>query len=100
MKLYIAIKDSVPLGIAINSVAHASLIAHLKFSEHEAYKSWLASSFKKVVGKVNEKEFAKLKQLDNTVVITESALEGAEVGVVVCPREVVPNVLKFMHLYK
>ena len=43
MKMYILIKDSVPLGYAIVAAAHASLAAYLKFQDCEEVRQWLAS---------------------------------------------------------
>lgn len=86
MKMYICIKDDLPVGIAMNSAAHAGLICHLKFSETENYQTWLKKSFKKVTCAVSPAEFAMLKDLKDSTVVTESRLQGQEVAVVLCPR--------------
>jgi peptidyl-tRNA hydrolase len=89
MKMYICIKDDLPVGIAMNSAAHGSLMCHLKFGESEDnrdYKTWLKKSFKKVTCAVTPAEFSMLKELPNRIVVTESRLDGQEVAIVLCPR--------------
>jgi hypothetical protein len=86
MKMYICIKEELPVGIAMNSAAHAGLICHISFGYTENYKTWLNKSFKKVTCAVSPAEFAMLKELPDTQVITESRLNGQEVGIVLCPR--------------
>lgn len=86
MKMYICIKDDIPVGIAMNSAAHAGLMCHLEFNEQEHYKTWLKKSFKKVTCAVTPAEFAMLKEVSDNIVVTESRLDGKEVAVVLCPR--------------
>lgn len=89
MKMYICIKDDLPVGIAMNSAAHAGLMCHLKFSEDEDYRNWLDNSFKKVTCSVTNAEFAMLKTVEDHIVVTESRLNGQEVAIVLKPRQ--PN---------
>jgi hypothetical protein len=89
MKMYICIKDELPVGIAMNSAAHASLMCHMEFSDDADYLNWLAGSFKKVTCAVTPAEFAMLKQVDDHLVVTESRLNGQEVAIVLKPRQ--PN---------
>ena len=63
MKMYILVKETVPLGFAVVAVAHASLAAYLKFKDTDNVKEWLSGPFYKVVCKVNEKEFNRAKRL-------------------------------------
>jgi len=86
MKMYICIKDSTPVGMAMNAAAHAGLMCHMEFCENGNYLEWLEKSFKKVTCAVTLAEFAMLKQLDDHVVVTESRLDNAELAVVLCPR--------------
>ena len=86
MKMYICIKDSTPVGMAMNAAAHAGLMCHLKFSEDEDYRTWLDTSFKKVTCMVTPAEFAMLKELDDNLIVTESRMDNAELAVVLCPR--------------
>ena len=89
MKMYICIKDDIPVGIAMNSAAHASLMCHLRFGEAEGdenYDTWLKKSFKKVTCAVTPAEFAMLKEVSDNIVVTESRLDGKEVAIVLAPR--------------
>ena len=89
MKMYICIKDDLPVGMAMNSAAHAGLMCHLKFAGDSDYEDWLANSFKKVTCAVTPAEFAMLKEVADNIVVTESRLKGQEVAVVLKPRQ--PN---------
>ena len=93
MKMYICIKDDLPAGMAMNSAAHASLMCHLKYAsfdnEDEDYMNWLVNSFKKVTCAVTPAEFAMLKEVSDSIVVTESRMNGAEVAIVLKPRQ--PN---------
>ncbi len=101
LKEYIVIRDHIPIGLAINSTAHASLMLHLKYVDDPIYQKWIKESFKKVVCVCNNKEFAKLKNLPDVMIITESSLDGDnEVGCVLAPREDFPNVVKFLRMFK
>jgi peptidyl-tRNA hydrolase len=86
MKMYICIKDDTQVGMAMNAAAHAGLMCHLKFSEDLDYLEWLEKSFKKVTCAVTPAEFAMLKELPDTFVVTESRLNNAELAVVLKPR--------------
>ena len=100
-KLYIAILDDFPDFMTPTLVAHSVLSAHLKFEKNENYKQWLESSFRKVVVRVNDREFNKLRLLSDIHLGCESStLEGREACIVVCPRLETPNVLKFARMWK
>ena len=86
MKMYICIKDSTPVGMAMNAAAHAGLMCHLKFSEDEDYRDWLDNSFKKVTCSVTPAEFAMLKEVDDYLIVTESRMDNAELAIVLKPR--------------
>lgn len=103
MKMYICVKDDIPVGIAMNSAAHASLMCHLKYAsfddEDEDYMDWLNNSFKKVTCSVTPAEFAILKAIPDNIVVTESRLNGQEVAIVLKPRQ--PNAWpEFVNLLK
>ncbi len=100
MKMYILIKDSVPSGFAVLAAAHASLAAYLKFKDTPEIKEWISGPFYKAVCKVNEKEFEKAKEFDDSIVLTESALDSQEVVLAFKPREEWPKPFKFYRLYK
>ena len=100
MKAYILIKEDVPLGFAVVAAAHAALAMHLKFADTPEVKEWLAGAFYKVICKVNEKEFENAKEIEDHVVLTESALDDREVAIALKPREEWPKMMKFLKLYK
>lgn len=108
MKLYIAVLDEVPDHMVPVLVAHAVLGAHLKFTSYtektksgEDYLDWLSYSFKKVVLKVNRKEFDRIKELNAVFQAHEnSTLNGEKSCAVVCPREEYPNVIKFAKMWQ
>ena len=100
MKMYILVRDDVPLGYAMVAVAHASLAAYLRFQDTEEVRTWLDGPFFKAVCKVNEKEFANAKQVPDHVVITESGLDDREVAIAFKPREEWPKMFRFLKLYR
>lgn len=115
MKLYIAVLDQVPDHMVPVLVAHAVLGAHLKWygyhwegytgeslEARNNYNDWLRDSFRKVVLKVNKKEFEKIKLLENVYLAHENSTLGGEKScVVVCPRDgIYPNVIKFAKMWK
>jgi len=103
--MYICIKDDIPVGIAINSAAHASLMCHLRFGEDEGdtnYQTWLEKSFKKVTCAVTPAEFAMLKEVSDNIIVTESRLDGKEVAIVLSPRPETdyPEFVSLLKLWK
>ncbi|MEP0264665.1 peptidyl-tRNA hydrolase [Dokdonia sp.] len=100
MKMYILVKDDIPEGFAVLAAAHASLAAYLKFKEDPDMQIWVTSTFYKVVCKVNKKEFERAKTFENSVVLTESALDHKEVAIAFKPRKEWPKPFKFYNLYK
>lgn len=100
MKMYILIKRSVPLGHAMVAAAHASLAAYLRFKDTPEVAAWLAGPFKKAVCKVDDAAFEAARAAGDYIVITESALDGAEVALAFKPREEWPRAFKFFALYR
>lgn len=107
LKMYIAVLDEVPDQMVPVLVAHAVLGAHLFFHRPNgeiltpSYNEWLLHSFRKVVVKVNRKEFHKILLEDNIYTAHESTVLNAEKScAVVCPRIEYPNVLKFAKKWK
>ncbi len=100
MKMYILVRDDIPLGFAMVAVAHASLAGYLKFHDTPEVKEWLSGPFFKAVCMANAKEFENAKQVADHVVITESALGNQEVAIVFKPRAEWPKMFKFLRLYK
>lgn len=100
MKMYILVRDDIPLGFVMVAVAHASLAGYLRFQTAPEVQEWLSGPFFKAVCKVNAKEFANAKQVVDHVVISESALNNQEVAIVFKPRQEWPKMFKFLKLYR
>lgn len=100
MKMYVLVRESIPLGFAVLASAHASLACYLKFKDHPSVSEWLAGPFYKVVCKVSDEEFARAKEVEDHVVLTESALDNQEVAIAFRPREEWPKAFKFLKLYR
>lgn len=98
-KMYILVKDFIPRGLAINSVGHASLMAYLEFKDHPDMQEWLDTSFRKVTCLVNEKEYENAKAVEDCVVVTELALDKAEVALAFRPREDYPKMFRYYRLF-
>ena len=99
-KMYILVKEKIPIGKAVVGIAHASLACYLKFQNTEDVKQWLAGPFYKTVCKVTEKEFEKAKLETDFVIITESTLDDSETTIAFKPRVEYPKYFKFFRLYK
>ncbi|MFM7168303.1 MAG: hypothetical protein ACKO3T_23900 [Planctomycetaceae bacterium] len=98
--MYILVRESVPTGFAILAAAHASLACYLKFRDAPGIAEWLAGPFYKVVCRVTDVEFEVAKAFEDNVVLTESALDGAEVAIAFRPRAEWPKAFKFYRLYR
>ena len=100
-KEYILIKEGTPDEFVPAICAHAALIGHLQWHAIPAYQFWLMNSFKKVVCKINTEEFNSIKDMNlNIKVVTESALQGKEVAIVVMPNISLPKEFKQFKLWK
>lgn len=99
MKLYVLVRESVPLGIAMVSVAHAPLCGYLKFQNDPDMQEWLQTSFRKVVCVVSDKVFESCKKMDRHFVITESKYGGQETAIVFCPRKEWPRKFHYFRMY-
>jgi hypothetical protein len=62
-------------------------MCHLACHTMPDYQEWLTKSFKKVTCAVTPAEFAMLKELDGTVIVTESRMDNAELAIVLTPRQ-------------
>jgi len=110
-KMYIAVLDEVGDFMVPTLVAHSVLNAHVAFTgpaqrnmdNYRTYTDWLALSFKKVVIRVNRKEFEKIR---TTLTCWEghenTTLSGEISCLVVLPvqSDNVPNVLKYAKMWK
>lgn len=86
LKMYIFVTNDIPLGHAVNSVAHASLACYLRYDTDTVMNDWVACSFKKVTCEVSRQELEKLAlREERHVKITESALDNKLTAVAFCP---------------
>lgn len=102
MKMYIAVLDEFPDYMTPTLVAHSVLGAHLKFAGTDSYDNWLTTSFKKVVVRVNQKEFDKISLMNNVYLGHENKTLSGRKSCAICisSGEDIPNVLKFAKLWK
>jgi len=100
MKMYILVRESLPVGRALVAVAHASLGCYLKFRDAPEVAEWLNGPFRKVICKVTDEELARAKSVADHVVITESQLDDAEVAIAFKPREVWDKSFQFLRLWR
>lgn len=100
MKMYILIKDNVPDKLVPVIAAHASLACYKQFEQEEAMIQWINGIFKKVVCKVNEKEFSNAKMEEKHLVLIESSLDHQEVCVVFCPRDEYSKQFRFFKMWE
>jgi len=100
MKMYILIRDDVPLGFAIAAAAHASLAAYLQFRDTPEVEEWLSGPFYKAVCMVDAKQFEDARSVPDHVVLTESALDNREVAIAFKPRREWPKMFRFLKLYR
>lgn len=110
MKMYIAVLDEFPDHMTPVLVAHAVLGYHQYYGygkgedaseEERIYDRWLYTSFKKVILRVNEKEFDKISDLKGVELFHENkTLEGKNACAVLVVGNDVPNVLKYAKLWK
>ncbi len=98
--MYILVRQMIPVGIQVNSIAHASLGCYLKFSEHKSTKDWIEHSFKKVTCEVTDEEFERAKQeTTDWIVITEDTMSNEEIAIAFRPRSDYPESFKSFNLY-
>lgn len=100
MKMYILIKEDIPVGFAVLASAHASLAAYLKFKDSPEIEEWISGPFYKVICRVNDKEFEKAKEYPDHIVLTESALDNKEVAIAFKPRNEWAKFFRFLRMYR
>ena len=103
MKLYIAVLDEFPDYMTPTLVAHAVLGHHIVSSPIPDYDEWLRLSYRKVVLRVNQKEFSKIVELPKVTLWHENkTLDGKKSCAVWLDngRDNLPNVLKYAKLWK
>lgn len=87
MRMYFLVDANIPVGYAVNSVAHGSMMALLKWQGRPKFDKWLKSSFKKVTCETHQVNFEDAKKLGEHIVVTESALGDQETVLVFFPSE-------------
>lgn len=107
-KMYIAVLDEAPDYMVPTLVAHSVINAHTEFIERgfieddPTYVEWLNDSFRKVVVRVNRKEYDKIKQTLSHWEGHENTIcngEGSCLVVLPVESDAIPNVLKFAKLW-
>ncbi|EDP97849.1 peptidyl-tRNA hydrolase [Kordia algicida OT-1] len=99
MKMYILLKESVPDRFAPVIAAHASLACYRKYEDDTDMQKWMQGVFKKVVCKVNHREFENAKKEAKHIVLTEAALNNEEVGLAFCPRSEYSKAFRFYKMW-
>lgn len=108
-KLYIAVLDEFPDYMTPTLVAHSVLGYHLQVVSNpvtdlaNAYHTYVRTSFKKVVVRVNQSEFDKISKIDGVYLGHENkTLDGKKSCAVWLDngKDVLPNVLKYAKLWK
>jgi len=98
-KLYIAVLDEFPDYMTPPLVAHATLRHHLHFSGNKEWNDYILMSFKKVVVRVNQKEYNKiLSSCPYTIETCENnTLNGKQACITWLYNGVgdIPNVIKY-----
>ena len=98
--MYILVKKSIPLGLAMNSAAHASLACFREYEDNRMMQAWIDSPhFRKATCWVDDNDFEKAKTFDKHIVMTENSLGGEETAIAFCPREEWPKFFNFLQLY-
>ncbi len=73
MKMYIIVKQGIPDKLVPVITAHASLACYKKYESNDDMIKWINGIFKKVVCIATEIEFDKLKNEQNSILLTESS---------------------------
>jgi hypothetical protein len=80
--------------------AHASLKNYLEYCNEPEIGDWLKYSFRKVVCKVNRKEFNTAMGFDKISIVTESSISDKSLAIVLTPRNEWPKPVKFYKLWR
>lgn len=98
IKMYILVKEKIPLGNKAVAIAHASLACYLMFKDDPLTIEWLEKSFRKVIVSVSDEDFERAKSFGDYRLITESSLDNAEVALAFKPMEKIPTFFKVLKL--
>lgn len=100
-KLYIAVHEDVPDHMVPVLVAHSVLGAHLAFDGLPDYDLWLKESFRKVVLKLNKKEFDRVLSTPDIYLGYENTVMDKNTScIVLSPRNEYPKVIQFAKMWK
>jgi len=100
MKMYILVRNDVPVGHQVNCVGHATLGCYLQFRNDPDTQDWLEYSYRKVACSVSYSDFMKAKRLcDDWVVAREDALNYQEVALAFRPRLEYPEEFSAFRLF-
>lgn len=101
-KMYIAVLDEAPDYMVPTLVAHSVINGHVFLSDWYEYDDWFCNSYRKVVVRVNRKEYDKIKSTlihweghENTICNGE----GSCLVILPMMSDAVPNVLKYAKLW-
>ena len=95
LKMYVLVKNTVPLGLASAAIAHAPLKCYLEYTNEPKMQQWVGQTFYKVICSVNEKEFNRAKEAGQYSLLTESNMDGEEVALAFVPRDEWPTNFKY-----
>jgi len=98
--MYILIRDNLPVGFDIVGAAHASVGVVLKYIDHKDTVDWIENSFRKVICRVNDKEFEQAKSVEDHIIISENTLDDMELAIAFGPRRDWPTNFCCFKLYK
>ena len=99
LKMYILVRESIPIGTAVVNVAHASVACLRKFEHEKLMAEWISGPFYKVVCSVSDKDFEAAKKLEQHVVIREGNYGDEEIAIAFCPRWKWPRKFKYFRMY-
>lgn len=100
LKMYILVKNTLPVGKAVVGIAHASLACYLKYKETAEVEKWINGPFYKTICLVTEEEFEQAKYESDNIIITESSLNNQETVLAFKLRYSYPKYFKFYKLYR
>lgn len=97
-KMYIILKDVIPDEMAPTCAAHAAVACYIKYKDNPDTKEWEEESFRKVVCKVNDSVFQKLKKYEDYIIQGENKI-GPDLVLCFRPRSEWPNSFSFLSLW-
>ncbi len=99
-KMYILVRDSVPLGFAMLVPAHESLAAYLKFQDAPEVQEWFPVSFTRLSAGLMSSSSTRPRSMMILLSLAESALEKQEVAMPFKLRVEWPTFFQFLRLYR